>query len=1088
MEEVCAGTCRCVQCSCADGADCGCIALKRLGAKQVLAFPVQGMTCEACVATLESALRGFYRCQVSLEPPFAVVWGSEDEAAKVVEEAGDVGFDLGQRLAVACLEIEGITCMSCVETLTSMLKAVSGTVALHVDLSGKAIVLSNAPVSQLIEACEDVGYATKEANKNASWSAALAQSLFSKTAAADGAAKEVAAVSLPVASLAPAGEGEEELLFNVDGMRCAACVNKIERAALAVYGVQSASVNLMSKSLRVMVATGFADSDSVLKAIESAGYKGKRLAVGASTLVLKIEADVERALPSDQETVIGVIGRFPGVVSVRYDTADEVVIVFESSASMKPRDLCQYLRDELRVASHPVSPFERMNKMLSSQDEIKAYGRAFAFSLVFFVPSIVVGMVFMYIIPLHAIFMVPLFLNISRSDFIMFVLATPVQFWLGWRFHAGAWKALRHWSLTMDSLVSLGTMCAYLYSLVALILMAALPNFTSEVFFEASVSLITFINMGRFLEAHAKRSTSSAIQKLIGMRATTCCLLTEKNGDSEEQWIDASLIQRGDWLRVRPGEKMPTDGVVVQGHTSVDESMLTGESMPVSKNVGDAVIGGTVNQQGMVVVRAEYVGQETALAQIVGLVQEAQSSKPPIQKVADRISSVFVPLVVALSLLTFAVWMALTAPENPTVVLEASQGSPFFFSFKIAISVLVIACPCGMGLAVPTAVMVGSGNGAKHGVLIKGAQVLEKARRVDAVLFDKTGTLTIGKPRVQASSSYNVSHMLWLAASAESGSEHPLAKAIMDAHHSLPPAVRKQLSSAATFDPIPGEGLQCTLATKEEVLIGNLRLMKHFSVAVSDDMNSEAAVHAASGCTVIYVAESSKLIGLVAIADELRPEAAAVVQYLKDNGIQPWMVTGDNETTALAIARKCGIEEVFSQVLPSDKQAKVQELQRAGKVVCFVGDGVNDSPALTQSDVAIAVGAGTDVAIESADMVLMKNDLRDVAVALKVASSTYNRILINFFWAFLYNCVGIPLAAGVLYPVIKPLVVPPAVAGLAMALSSVTVVLSSLALRLWRPPVILLNGRVSKAASHDFDSGTDSEMDEHDPLVKAPVK
>jgi Cu+-exporting ATPase len=382
--------------------------------------------------------------------------------------------------------------------------------------------------------------------------------------------------------------------------------------------------------------------------------------------------------------VTALVGRQPGVVTVRAEAAEsELIIVYDSSASMRPRNVCKALRNELGVAAHPVSPFERMNAMLSSESEIRYYGRTFVLSLIFFVPTVIIGMILMDLLEVH-VMMAALFRGVSRADFILFLLATPVQFWLGWRFHVGAWTALKHCSLTMDSLVSLGTMAAYVYSVATLIAKTVIGEsmVMSAVFFEASVSLITFINMGRFLEAYAKRSTSSAIQKLIGMRATTCCLLTmEGEQVVAEEWIDASLIQRGDWLRVKPGEKMPTDGVVVQGHTSVDESMLTGESMPVSKNVGDSVIGGTVNQQGMVLVRAEYVGQETALAQIVALVQTAQSTKPPIQKVADRISSFFVPMVVGLSLLTFVVWIALTAPENPSVQLEGT--SALFFSFKV---------------------------------------------------------------------------------------------------------------------------------------------------------------------------------------------------------------------------------------------------------------------------------------------------------------------------------------------------------------------------------------------------------------------
>ena len=1037
------------------------------------------MTCENCVETvtngrimLESVIIVFLLFVLAISSEFSphqtVVSLGDGERGfcaikptaiqtidpkEVISELEDLGYDVSE---TSCyfLKVDGITCSSCTDLLNNVLGAIPNVLYANTQLSGEGIIIGNVEPDVIVAECDDVGYSCEIEKEGSN---ALVYEAF-EALEKDKKEKNDKKGEDAVFSVGDASGDVVETYFTVEGMRCAACVSKIEKAILKIPGVETASVNLMSKTVRVL-STMPDMEESILDTIANTGYTGKKLEVGASLLTLKVEGTWK---DRQHDIVNKIRSDCAGVVKVNTQELDEIGILYESSSLMKPRDAMAVLKT-FGLESHPVSPFERMSSSLGSTEEIKYYGRVFFVCLFFFVPGFLVGMVFGHVGPINEVLSMKIVRGVTLGATIMFVLATPVQFLLGRKFHEGAWTAIKHKSVTMDTLVSLGTFMAYTYSVVALIVMLFVPNASSEVFFDASISLITFINMGRFLEAHAKRNTSSAIQKLLELRASVCTLveLDSKGEVLSEQVIDSAAIHKGDILRVKPGEKVPTDGVVVSGHTAVDESMITGESLPVSKTVNDGVIGGTVNQTGSILVRAEYVGQETALAQIVLLVQNAQQSKPPVQKMADKISSIFVPVVLGISLLTLIVWLSLTVPENPAVSVTES---PIFFSFQMAISVMVIACPCGMGLAVPTAVMVGSGNGAKHGVLIKGAQVLEKAQKVDVVIFDKTGTLTLGKPKLLSVSSQDHERMLWLAASAETGSEHPLGMAIVDGYKERT-VERTPLSSPVQFESIAGEGLKVTLKSGDEVFVGNHALMKRANAHITRDDLEKVNRDLTGGCTVIFVAEGEQYMGYCVIADKVRDEAKAVVDYLTNDGIECWMITGDNKETAHAIAQQCSIKHVMAEVLPQNKQSKVQELREQGKIVCMVGDGVNDSPALSACDVGMAIGAGTDVAIESADMVLMRNDLADVVTALKVATSTYRRIRINFFWAFLYNCVGIPLAAGLFYPLTKPLVVPPAIAGLAMALSSCTVVLSSLLLKLWQPPKLNFKKDVS---SNDF--------------------
>eukprot|EP00123_Amoebidium_parasiticum_P017274 comp23779_c2_seq2/m.41241 comp23779_c2_seq2/g.41241 ORF comp23779_c2_seq2/g.41241 comp23779_c2_seq2/m.41241 type:complete len:711 (-) comp23779_c2_seq2:182-2314(-) len=652
----------------------------------------------------------------------------------------------------------------------------------------------------------------------------------------------------------------------------------------------------------------------------------------------------------------------------------------------------------------------------------------------------------------HAALTKRIYRSFTLNMLLLFILTTPVQFGVGWTFHRGAYHAIKRKFANMDVLVVLGTLAAYLYSVIISLVAIARDHVDTMTFFDASAMIITFIVLGRLLEAITKAKTSEALTKLMGMQPTTAVLLEKgKDGQMTERVIGIELVQIGDILKVVPGDKIPSDGVVVFGQSTADESMVTGESMPVHKNVGDDVIGGSINGQGVLHVRTTRVGGATVLSQITRLVEDAQSNKAPIQAVADRIASKFVPAVIVIATITFAVWLCVAhfvlGPDDIPMGF-----TPFLLAFNFLITVLVIACPCALGLATPTAVMVGTGLGARHGVLIKGGGPLELASKVTAVVFDKTGTLTTGKPSVVGFTPFgqysDIQALDWLA-SAESGSEHPLGKAICEFAGEK---FDKTPLSARDFEAVAGRGLKCVVGENVRLVVGNRAWMAENGVEVGPAAEAIMVRHEEQGATAMLCGiVQSDLVCAIAVADAVRPESRVVVAQLKKRGIEPWMVTGDNRRTAAAIAMQVGITTVFAEVLPSQKAEKVRELQEEGKVVAMVGDGVNDSPALAQADIGIAIGAGTDVAIEAADFVLIRSDLRDVVTAFDISRVTFQRIKINFLWAYGYNTVAIPFAAGVLFPL--HVMFPPWVAAVAMACSSVSVVCSSLLLRLYRPPL-----------------------------------
>ena len=625
------------------------------------------------------------------------------------------------------------------------------------------------------------------------------------------------------------------------------------------------------------------------------------------------------------------------------------------------------------------------------------------FSLLLAVPALLISMFVM---------------ELPYKGWLLLALATPVQFIAGYSFYEGAWSALKNRTSNMDTLIAIGTSVAYFYSVFVL-----LSDPMGELYFEVAAVLIALVILGKYLEANAKGKTSEAISKLIRLSPKKAHII--RNG--KEITISVDDVRVGDIIIVKPGEKIPVDGIIVSGSSSVDESMITGESLPVGKKVGDMVVGATINKFGTFNFKALRIGADTTLSKIIKMVEEAQGSRAPIQRFVDRISSVFVPVVIMLSIATFAAWYFLF-------------GATFSFALVAAVAVVVIACPCALGLATPTAIIVGTGKGAQHGILIRNGEILETASKVNAIIFDKTGTITKGEPNVTDIIAHDDKALLKIAASLEKKSEHPLAQAILKKAKEM----HIQLANVTHFRAVAGYGIEGHLGNKK-VLLGNIGLMKKNRIKISTSSVKEMQALENDGKTVVLLAENKIVTGMIAIADVVRDSSKEAIGKLKTMGIDIYMITGDNERTAKAIAKQVGIEHVFSEVRPDEKAGYVRKLQKKFKVA-MVGDGINDAPALAQADVGIAMGTGTDVAIATGDIVLVKGTLEKVVHTIEISRKTLTIIKQNLFWAFGYNVIGIPVAAGILYPGFG-LLLSPIIASIAMALSSVSVVGNSLRLK-----------------------------------------
>jgi Cu+-exporting ATPase len=816
-------------------------------------------------------------------------------------------------------------------------------------------------------------------------------------------------------------EGSTKVQIAISGMHCAACAAAIEKELAKLSGVERVNVNLASEKASIVYEPTRINLAGIRDAISRTGY----------------EAVVRKSVfPVSGMTCASCVGRVekalsgvPGVVSVNVNLASEKATV----EYLEGTELASLKRAVKEAGYELGAEAETLEDVtVTAQREIMALKHRVIFAAVLGFSILAIGLGTSFV----------------AKPYLLWALATPVQFWAGWQFYRGTWAALKHRTADMNTLIAVGTSAAYFYSLVAVLFpgLFVARGLTPHVYFDTASIIIALILLGRFFEARARGRTSAAIKKLIGMQPKVALVI--RNGKEAE--IPIEDVQVGDLVIVRPGERVPVDGVIRQGYSSIDESMITGESIPVEKKVGDEVIGATINKTGGFQFEATKVGRDTTLAQIIRMVEEAQGSKAPIQRLADVIASYFVPIVIGIAVVTFIVWYFLGPPPALT------------FGLLNFVAVLVIACPCALGLATPTAIIVGTGKGAENGVLIRSAEALERAHKITTVLMDKTGTLTQGEPRVTdviALPAYSQEEVLRLVASAERSSEHPLGEAVVRAAREK----NLKVSRPSDFKAIPGQGVEASVKDKK-LLVGNLKLLQDRGLTLNG-LEAEAKRFWQEGKTAMFLAVDGQVAGLITLADTLKPGAKEAVAALHKMGIEVVMITGDNRRTAEAMAQEVGIDRVLAEVRPEHKAQEVSKLQQAGKVTAMVGDGINDAPALAQADIGIAIGTGTDVAVETGDITLISGDLDGIVTAISLSKQTIRTIKQNLFWAFAYNSALIPIAAGALFFVFGQTGVPPGLhfilgdygflnpilAAGAMAASSVTVVSNSLRLRRFKP-------------------------------------
>jgi Cu+-exporting ATPase len=824
----------------------------------------------------------------------------------------------------------------------------------------------------------------------------------------------------------------ERIDLPITGMTCAACASRIEKQLNKQTGVEKASVNFATGRATVNYKPEKTGAANLIETIKKVGYD----VAGTQTVEFVVD---DSARPSGSSAQLeNYLAKGSGVVRANFNLATAAVAV-------------EYLPDAggVKAIRAAIEDFGYRVREVSgsgetAEDSIEAahnaeyadLKRKFWIAAVLSLPVLVIAMS-------HGAIE---FLNFAGVNWLQLVLTIPVVFYCGRQFYLGAWAAYRHRAADMNTLIATGTGAAFIYSILATVFPSffAAANQTMTmpgmetmanvpVYFEAASVIIALILLGRMLEARAKGQTGAAIKKLVGLQSKTARVIR----DGVEIEIETEEVVPGDIVMVRPGEKIPVDGVVAEGSSAVDESMLTGESLPVEKKTGDDIFGATINKTGAFSFKATKVGKDTALQQIVKLVQDAQGSKPPIAKLADTISGIFTPIVICIAIATFVIWFVAASPEIR-----------FTMALVNFVSVLIIACPCALGLATPTAIMVGTGRGAENGILIKGGDSLETAHKLNTIVLDKTGTITKGEPSltdVIAVSDNAENDFLKIVASAEKRSEHPLAAAIVRG------AAERNLTfeTVENFNALEGRGIEAKVSGKN-LLLGNLRLMNERKIELN---GAETTVEklAEMGKTPMFAAIDNKFAGIVAVADTIKPESKVAIQSLQNLGLEVVMMTGDNKRTAEAVAKQVGIKRVLAEVLPEGKSGEIKRLQAEKKLVAMVGDGINDAPALAQADVGIAIGTGTDVAIEASDITLIKGDLRGVVAAIALSKATIKTIKQNLFWAFVYNVIGIPVAAGLLYPIFG-ILLSPVLASAAMSLSSVSVVANSLRLRSFNAP------------------------------------
>ena len=803
--------------------------------------------------------------------------------------------------------------------------------------------------------------------------------------------------------------------IKIKGIHCASCVLKIETALKKVKGVKNANVNLTTEEARIEHDSNIKHQDLV-KAIESVGYQPLEKETGY------VKYKVIGMHSSHCEGIVKkAIADLQGIKKIEANFANA-----KAEIDYNPNILS---KDEIKKAIDNAGYEAIEEKEDIIELEKKAREREITVLKNKFIQGAVLSAIIL-IFTFHKYF--PLISSISESIMliILLILTTPVQFYVGSQFYKGFWNALKHKTSDMNTLIAIGTSAAYFYSLVVVLFPSLIAINTKDIYFDTAAVIITLIILGRYLEARAKGKTSEAIKKLIGLQPKTALVIRNNN----EIKISVEEVIVNDIVIIKPGEKIPVDGLVIAGHSSVDESMITGESIPVEKNINDEVIGATINKNGLLKIKATKVGKDTALSQIIKLVEEAQGSKAPIQRLADKVSSIFVPVVILIAIATFLIWLFFGPYPAST------------FALVNFVAVLIIACPCALGLATPTAIMVGTGKGAESGILIKNAEALETAHKLTTIIFDKTGTLTKGHPEVTdiiSLSKYTDKELLKFSAIAEKGSEHPLAEAILNKAK----AKKIKIPDAHYFKAITGQGIEATYLSKK-ILLGNRRLMRERKINFAD-VENEIIKLEEQGKTAMLIVINKEIAGLIAVADTIKENAKEAVSMLHKINKEVIMMTGDNERTGRAIAKQLDIDNVLAEVRPEEKSDEVKKLQKQGKTVAFVGDGINDAPALAQADIGIAIGSGTDVALETGNIVLIKDNLIDVINSINLSNYTIKKIKQNLFFAFFYNVLGIPIAAGILYP-FTGFLLSPIIAAAAMSLSSISVVSNSLLMRKYK--------------------------------------